>query len=151
MFSRHGRRMAWSATFELIPNTCRHIIRVMSLSQTFIVEYCSKVVLVIDKPITEMQLGVNSNRICGIVNGVCHIDGHYSALLICGGNFSPNNPRKTPIPCPLGRGMGVFREYEAWLKFYFRSCCAGCNIVLYDTVIYRESIVLSILLSHLEA
>ena len=37
--------------------------------------------------------------------------------------------------------VGVFREFEAWPKFYLRSCCAECNIVLYCNALYRESIV----------
>ena len=66
----------------------------------------------------------------------------YSALPTSRGHFSPHNSRKTLIARPLGRGMGVFREFEMWPKFYIQSCCAVCNIVLYCTVIYRESIVL---------
>ena len=66
----------------------------------------------------------------------------YSALPISRGHCSPHNSRKTLIARPLGRGMGVFREFEMWPKFYLRKCCAVCNIVFYCTAIYRESIVL---------
>ena len=69
----------------------------------------------------------------------------YSALPISRCHFSPNDSHKTPIARPLGRGMGVFREVEVWPKFYLRSCCARCIIVLYCTVIYQKSIVLHIL------
>ena len=48
---------------------------------------------------------------------------------------------KTPIARPWGRGMGVFREFEVWLKFCLRSCCAVCNNELYGTAIYLEAIV----------
>ena len=47
----------------------------------------------------------------------------------------PNNSRKTPIARPLGRGMGVSREFEIWPKFYTRSCCDVCIVVLYFTAI----------------
>ena len=44
---------------------------------------------------------------------------------------------------PLGRAMGVFREFKIWPKFVtFCSCCIARNIVSYCTTIYRESIVL---------
>ena len=36
-----------------------------------------------------------------------------------------------------GRAMGLSRELEIWPKFYIGGC-AGCNIVLYHTAIYRE-------------
>ena len=65
----------------------------------------------------------------------------YCALAISHGNISPNNSRKTPIACPLGRGMGVFWEFEVQSKFYIRSSYTGYNIVLYYTAIYRESTV----------
>ena len=55
-----------------------------------------------------------------------------SALPIYRGHFSPHNSRKTPIARPLGRGMGVFREFEVWPKFYLRSCCTwaiSCYVV----------------------
>ena len=35
----------------------------------------------------------------------------------------------TPIARQLGRGMGGFREFEVWPKFYLRSC-ALCTILL---------------------
>ena len=54
----------------------------------------------------------------------------YSAHSIFCGPFSPNNSRKTTIAHPLGRGMGVLREFEVWPKLYHRSCCVVCNIVL---------------------
>ena len=66
----------------------------------------------------------------------------YSALPISHGHFSPNNSRKTPMARPFGRDMGVFRELKIWPKFRIRSCCTVCNIVLYCTVIYRESIIM---------
>ena len=66
-----------------------------------------------------------------------HADLLYSALPIYRSHFSLNNSRKTPITRPLGRGMGVFRKFKTWLKFHLRSCCAGCNVVLYCTAIYR--------------
>ena len=72
---------------------------------------------------------------------VWFIHSNYSASPISCGCFPANNSRKTSIARPLGRGMGVFREFEIWPKFYTQSCCAGCNIVLYCTVIYRQSIV----------
>ena len=65
----------------------------------------------------------------------------YTAFPIYRGNFSPNNSRKAPIARQLGRGMGVLREFEMWPKLFHRSCCTVCNIVLYCTAIYRESIV----------
>ena len=72
--------------------------------------------------------------------------GQYSALRISRGHFSPNNSRITTIARPKGRGMGVFQELEVWSKFYLRIYCIVCNIVLYHTVIYRESMVLAQLL-----
>ena len=45
------------------------------------------------------------------------IECQYSAPPISHGYFSPNNSRKTPVPCPLGRDMGVFHEFEVWPKF----------------------------------
>ena len=65
-----------------------------------------------------------------------------SALPISRDHFSPNNSRKTSIARPLGWGMGVVREFQVWPKFYLRSCCAGCNIVLYCTAIYWDSIIM---------
>ena len=65
----------------------------------------------------------------------------YSALPISRGHFSPKNSWKTPMARLLGRGMGVFGEFEIWPKFYLRSCYTSCNIVLYCTAIYWESIV----------
>ena len=58
---------------------------------------------------------------------------------ICCSHFSPNNSRKTPTAQALGWGIGVFREFEVWPKFYLRSC-AECNITLYCIALYRESI-----------
>ena len=55
--------------------------------------------------------------------------------------FSPNNSRETPLARPLG--MGVFCEILIWQKLYLRIKYSVCGIVLYGTVIYRESIVLS--------
>ena len=54
----------------------------------------------------------------------------------------PSNSRKTFIACPLRRGMAVLREFDVWELSYLRSCCPGCNVVLYCTAIYREFIVL---------
>ena len=50
----------------------------------------------------------------------------YSALPIFRGPFSPHNSPKTPIAHPLGRCMGVFREFEVWPKYmyYLWGCCA---------------------------
>ena len=48
---------------------------------------------------------------------------------------------KDTITRPLGRGTGVFREFEMWPKFYLWSRCAGRNTVLYCTANYRKSIV----------
>ena len=62
----------------------------------------------------------------------------YSALAISRGHFYSNNLRKTAIARPLGRGMAIFREFEIWSKFFLRSCCTACNIVLYCAAIYRE-------------
>ena len=62
----------------------------------------------------------------------------YSTLPIYRGLSSPNNSRMTPIARPLGRGMGVFRESLIWPKFPRSNLV---YIVLYGTVIYRESIV----------
>ena len=56
------------------------------------------------------------------------------------GHFSPNNPRNTLIARPLGRVMGVFREFEVWPDLYLQCCWFMCNIVLYCTGIYQESI-----------
>ena len=56
------------------------------------------------------------------------------------GHFSPNNSRKTSTGRPLGRCICVFQEFEFCPKIYLRSCCAGCNVVLYFTAIYRWSI-----------
>ena len=70
-------------------------------------------------------------------NDVWHI--HTSKLPINRCHFSPNTSWKTPIARPLGRGNGGFGEFEVWPKFYLRSCCALCIIVLYCTAIYRES------------
>ena len=64
---------------------------------------------------------------------------NYYALPISRGHFSPNNSRKTPIPPPNVRGMGTFREFELWPKVCPRSCCE-CNVVLYYTATYQESI-----------
>ena len=44
----------------------------------------------------------------------------YSALPIYRGLFYPDNSWETPITCPLGRGMGVFREILVWRKFYLQ-------------------------------
>ena len=66
----------------------------------------------------------------------------YIALSISRGHFSPNKSRKIPIARPWGRGMGVFREFEVWPKFYHRNC-AVCNDVSYCTAMYRESILAS--------
>ena len=65
----------------------------------------------------------------------------YSALPIYRGHFSPNDSRKRAKARPNGRAMDVFPEFEVWPKFCPRSCCTVCNIVLYCTVIYCESIV----------
>ena len=35
-----------------------------------------------------------------------------------------------------GGGIGGFRDFEVWLKFYVGSCCAVCKIVLYCSAIY---------------
>ena len=59
----------------------------------------------------------------------------YSGLPISLGHFSPNNSRKTPIARPLGRGMGVLREFKVWPKLYHRSCCAVCNFFF---IFYRD-------------
>ena len=66
---------------------------------------------------------------------------YYNALPISRGHFSPKNSRKAPKARPLRRGMGVFREFGVWPKFYLRSCCTVCNSVLHCTAIYRESII----------
>ena len=63
------------------------------------------------------------------------------AFPISRGPFCPNESRKRPIVCPLRRDMGVFLEFGVRPKFCLRSRCAGRNIVLYCTTIYRESIV----------
>ena len=42
---------------------------------------------------------------------------------------------------PLGQSMGVFGQFEVLPTFFLISCRAGCNIALYCTAIYRESIV----------
>ena len=63
----------------------------------------------------------------------------YSAFPIAHGHFFSNNSRKTAITRPLGRGMGVYREFEIWSKFCLLSCCTVVNILLYCTAIYRES------------
>ena len=74
--------------------------------------------------------------------GPCHKHtALYSTLLLSGGHLSPNNSQKTPIARPLGRAMGIFSELEVWPKFYLRSCCAECNIMLYYVALYRECIV----------
>ena len=59
----------------------------------------------------------------------------YSVLLISCSHFSPNDSWKTPIVRPLGQVMGVFCEFEVWLKFYL--CCVWCNILSWCTMIYR--------------
>ena len=66
----------------------------------------------------------------------------YSPLPIYRSHYPPHNSRKTPIAHPNGRAMAVFGEFEVWPKMNRRSCCTVCNIVLYCTVIYRESRVL---------
>ena len=70
-----------------------------------------------------------------------YIKGDNSALPICRGHFSPNNSQETSIARPSVWGMGVSLEFEVWPTFYLRVCCAGCNLVLYFTGIYRGSIV----------
>ena len=44
--------------------------------------------------------------------------------------------------------MGVFRQWEVCPKFYLRICCIVCNILLYCSAIYRESIVYGTDLCH---
>ena len=51
------------------------------------------------------------------------------------------NSRKTAIARPLGRDLAAFQAFEIWTKFCFRIYCPVCNIVLYCTAVYRESIV----------
>ena len=65
----------------------------------------------------------------------------YSALPISRGHFSPSNSQKTAIAHPLGWYMDVFLEFEVWPKFNTRIYWIVCNIVLYDTAIYQDSIV----------
>ena len=67
----------------------------------------------------------------------------YSTLTISCTHFSPSNSWKTPMTHPLGRDMGVFCEFNVWPKFRIRRCCTVCNIMLYCTVIYQESIVMT--------
>ena len=62
---------------------------------------------------------------------------HYSALHIYRGHFSPNNLRKTPITCTLGRDMGVCHEFQFWPKFNIGSNCAVCNTAWYCTPIFQ--------------
>ena len=51
----------------------------------------------------------------------------------------------TLIARPLGRVMGVFREFEVWPDVYLQCCWFVCSIVLYCTGIYRESIMYGII------
>ena len=68
----------------------------------------------------------------------------YSALPIYHGLFSPNNSPKIPIGRPLRRAMVVSRDFLVWPRFYLLIYCAVCNIVLYHTAIYLESVVLGL-------
>ena len=83
-----------------------------------------------------------SHRICPCPYG----KGWYVSLWQCAPDISrsPNNSRKTTIARPNGRAMGLFRDFNVSPKFYLRSCCALCNIELYRTAIYRESVVFHI-------
>ena len=53
--------------------------------------------------------------------------------------FYINDSQKGPIARTLGWGMGFCPVFKVSPKFYLRSCCAGCNIVLYCTLTRRES------------
>ena len=64
-----------------------------------------------------------------------------SALSISRGHFSPNNSRKTAISRPLGQDMATFHDFEIWPMFCLQIYCHVCDIVLYCTTIYRESVV----------
>ena len=59
------------------------------------------------------------------------------ALLIFHGHFNPNNSQKTLLARPLGRGLGLFREFEVWPKFNIWRCSAVCNC--YDKILYARS------------
>ena len=65
----------------------------------------------------------------------------YSVLPISRGHVSPHNLWKMPIAQLLGQVMGVFHEFKVWLKIYLQSCCVVCNMVLYCTSIYWESMI----------
>ena len=72
----------------------------------------------------------------------------YSMLPISRGHFSPNNSWKTPIPPLWGWAMGIFCELALWPKFYNCICCVvGNNVYIVCTAIYREFIVLLVLVN----
>ena len=65
---------------------------------------------------------------------------YFSALPISRSHFYKNNSRKMRIAHPLGRDMGVFREFNVWLKFQLQRYCAVRNIMLRYNTLYRESV-----------
>ena len=63
-------------------------------------------------------------------------DTHIQWIPISGGHVSSIDRQK-----PIGRVMDVFRELKFWPRFHIPSCCAGCNVLLICTAIYRECLV----------
>ena len=81
---------------------------------------------------------VIESSVCDSFDGQATVDEIQCIPDISRSLFFPNKSRQTPIARPLGRAIGVFREFKFWSKFYFRSYYARCNIVLYCTMKYRE-------------
>ena len=64
---------------------------------------------------------------------------HYDVTVMSRGYFSPNNSGMTPIARPLGRDMGVFREFEVSLLSKLL-CCVQCSVVLHRVICRVHSI-----------